>query len=102
MSDWYHVRQYEASLGSLRKSILCCEDKEEGLDKGDKDGISHGFGLALLLHVLCGALNGEGLEPHKGTSLAGTWGWQLKLCHQATGTHYRCLLSSELISLSTH
>lgn len=101
MSDKYHIRQYEASLGSLRKSILCCEDKKEGLDKGNKDGISHDFSLALL-HVLCSALNGGALEPRKGMSLAGTWGWQLKLCYQVMGTHYRYLLSSELISLSTH
>jgi len=76
VSDWYHTRQYEASLGSLRKSILCCEDKKEGLDKENKGSISHGFGLALL-HVLCGTLSrGAALELHKDMSLAGTWGWQ--------------------------
>lgn len=100
VSDRYHIRQYEASLVSLRKSILCCEDKKERLDKGNKDGISHGFSLALL-HVLCSALNGGAvLELCKGMPLAGTWSWQLKPCHQAMGTHY--LLSSELFTLSTH
>ena len=87
VSDRYHIRQYEASLSSLRKSVLCCEDKKEGLDKGNKDSISHGFSLALL-RVLCSTLNGGAApEPRKGTSLAGTWGWQLKPCHQAMGTH---------------
>lgn len=87
VSDQYHIRQCEASLGSLRKSILCFEDKKEGLSKGNKDSIGHGFSL-VLLYFLSSTLNGgASLKPPKGTSLAWTWGWQLKPCHQAMGTH---------------
>lgn len=55
-------------MGSLRKSVLCCEGKKERLDQGNKDSRS----LALPC-VLCGTLSeGAALELPKGILLAGT------------------------------
>lgn len=59
--------------------------KKEGLDKGDKDGISNGFSLALL-HVLCGTPNGgAALELHKGMAAGRDLGLAIKALPPSNG-----------------
>lgn len=78
LSDCYQIRQHEASVGSLGKSILCCGDKKEELDKGNEDSITHSLRLALLACPL---------QHTKQRSSHGKAQQVLRLAVKVVGTH---------------